>query len=273
MEPDTYVFVSYSRQDLSLVEKLTSALQQRGVRVWRDLEEIQAGASWIQEIEKGLKGASALIYVGSQHSVHSQWMNAEAEAFLTQGKPIIPIIADDAAIDSMPLRLRQYQWLDIRHGFERVVDRIVEALRGEVTIGAPVQKKTEKSKGYVFISYAEEDGDFVELLKEFMKKHGYAYWDYEESDRDYHSQLFLELEGVISEASATLSVLSEAWKRSKWTVKEYFFSEEIGIPVFLLRAKEIGPTLAIAGIPYIDFVPNQQAGFSKLDKELKRKKL
>lgn len=273
MASEKYVFLSYSRQDVSLVDKLTIALQQRGVRVWRDLEEIQAGASWMQEIAKGLKGASALIYVGSQHSAHSEWMNAEVVAFLGQGKLIIPIIADDAAVDAMPPLLRQYQWLDLRHGFERAVDRIVEALRDEVTIGAPVQKKAKQSKGYVFVSYAEEDADFVEQLKVFMKEHGYAYWDYEESDRDYHSQLFLELEGVIKEAVATLSVLSEAWKRSKWTVKEYFFSEEIGIPVFLLRAKEIGPTLAIAGIPYIDFVPDMQAGFSKLDRELKRKKL
>ena len=271
---EKYVFLSYSRQDVSLADKLTIALQQRGVRVWRDLEEIQAGASWMQEIEKGLKGASALIYVGSQHSAHSEWINAEVAAFRSQGKLIIPIIADDAAVDAMPLSLRLYHWLDLRHGFdERAVDQIVEALRDEVTIGAPVQKKAKQSKGYVFVSYAEEDADFVEQLKVFMKEHGYAYWDYEESDRDYHSQLFLELEGVIKEAVATLSVLSEAWKRSKWTVKEYFFSEEIGIPVFLLRAKEIGPTLAIAGIPYIDFVPDMRAGFSKLDRELKRKKL
>lgn len=273
MPPERYVFISYSRKDLSIVEELTKALQQKGLRVWRDLEMISPGASWMQEIEKGLKGASALIYVRSQHSAHSEFLNSEVQLFLNQGKPIIPIIIDDAAVESMPPPLRSFQWLDLRHGFYRVVDRIVEALRGEVTIGALVQRKAQQSKGYVFISYTEEDADFVEQLKLFMKERGYAYWDYSESDRDYHSQLFLELESVIKEAVATLSVLSEAWKRSKWTVKEYFFSEEVGIPVFLLRAKKIGPTLAIAGIPYIDFVPDVQNGFVKLDKELKRKNL
>ena len=78
--------------------------------------------------------------------------------------------------------------------------------------------------------------------------------------------------GVIKEAAATLSVLSEAWKRSQWALKEYFFSEETGTPVFLLKAKTLGPTLAIAGMPYIDFTSDDR-GFEKLHRELRRKRL
>lgn len=107
----------------------------------------------------------------------------------------------------------------------------------------------------------------------FLKEHGYAYWDYEESDRDYHSQFFLELESVIIEASATLSVLSESWKRSPWALKEFFFSQEVDTPVFLLKAKALGPTLAIAGMTYIDFNKDTNKGYQKLHKELKRKQL
>jgi hypothetical protein len=78
---------------------------------------------------------------------------------------------------------------------------------------------------------------------------------------------------VIKDAAATLSVLSEDWKRSTWAVKEYFFSDEVGTPVFLLKAKAIGPTLAITGIPYIDFTQSIKAGFEKLDLELNKKGL
>ena len=39
------------------------------------------------------------------------------------------------------------------------------------------------------------------------------------------------------------------------------------------KAKPLGPTLAIAGIPYIDFVDDFDAGFKKLEKELVRKGL
>lgn len=271
---DRYVFVSYSRRDAAaIVDRLTSALTDRGVRVWRDVNEIEAGESWQRAIEKGLKGASALLYVASRGSSGSDWMNEELATFHAQGKLIIPLVIDDAGHQAMPFLLQRYQWLDLRQGFDRVVDRIVEAVGGEVSIGAPVERKAQKSKGYVFLNYSEDDSDFVKELKEFLKVHGYAFWDYEDSDRDYHGQLFLELENVISNSAATLAVLSESWKRSKWTVKEYFFSEEVGIPVFLLRAKEMAPTLAVAGIPYIDFVGDSAGGFAKLDKELRRKNL
>ena len=70
-----------------------------------------------------------------------------------------------------------------------------------------------------------------------------------------------------------VSVLSPAWKKSKWTLKEYSFAEEIGVPVFLLKAKIMGPALAIAGIPFIDFVEDEHKGFQKLDRELTRKGL
>ena len=268
-----YVFISYSRQDREIVERLTTDLNQRGIRVWRDIEQIAAGLDWAAEIEKGLKRASAMLYISSGHSRTSEFMKEEAHYFLQQQGLIVPIVVDDEGADSMPIFLRTIQWIDLRDGYDLALEEIVRVLGAEHSTGAPVAPTQEKSKGYTFLSYTEEDADFVKTLKGFLKDQGYAYWDYEESNRDYHGQLFLELEGVISEAVATLSVLSEAWKRSEWTVKEYFFSEEVGTPVFLLRAKQIGPTLAIAGVPYIDFTDDAENGFQKLDRELKRKKL
>lgn len=273
MPESRYIFLSYSRLDQEVAERLTLDLNRRGIRVWRDVEQIAPGSRWAEEIEKGLTKASALLYLSSKHSRGSMWMAEEVKFFLDQRKLVLPIIVDEDGADAMPPFLQAIQWIDLAHGYDRAIERIVNVISKSIPAGPPVVPQEKKSKGYVFLSYAEEDADFVESLKLFLKKHKYAYWDYEESDRDYHGQLFLELEGVISEASATLSVLSEAWKRSKWAAKEYFFSEEIGRPVFLLRAKEMSPTLAIAGVPYIDFVANIDNGFERLHRELQRKGL
>ncbi len=48
---------------------------------------------------------------------------------------------------------------------------------------------------------------------------------------------------------------------------------EVGVPVFLLRVRNPGPTLVIAGLPYIDFTQDRPAGFKKLERELSRKGL
>lgn len=67
--------------------------------------------------------------------------------------------------------------------------------------------------------------------------------------------------------------LSPSWKVSRWTRKEYLFAEEVGTPVFLLKVKDPGPTLIIAGSHFIDFTSNTEAYFCKLAKELDQKRL
>lgn len=274
MIPSDYVFVSYSRHDGAFVDRLSADLQRAGIQLWRDIEQIAAGSRWEQAIVEGLTNATALLFVSSRHSTKSAWMQRELLYFVEKKEQrIIPLIVDDAGADELPLILRPHQWVDFRVDYDVGFRALLSALKGVVSRGSPVEPKPRQSRGYVFISYAEEDSDFVGDLRLFLRERGYAYWDYDESDRDYHSQFFRELESVIADAAATLSILSESWKGSQWTIREYFFSQEVGTPVFLLRAKELGPTLAIAGVPYIDFVKDRQRGFEKLDRELKRKNL
>lgn len=51
------------------------------------------------------------------------------------------------------------------------------------------------------------------------------------------------------------------------------FSREVGTPVFLLKVRDPGPTLAISGLTYIDFLGTSSDGFTKLDQEMQLKGL
>ena len=288
------VFVSYSRRDQDFVDRLVADLRGHGAKIWLDRESIYAGDNWQEAIESGLAQASTLLYILTPDSLKSAWMSSEVGAAFGQGKRVVPVLAKDVSTEEVPPFLAQFQWVDFRESYDAGLKRLLHGLslapiapeakrpqKAAKTTRKAAAKRAAKSpaapkrktKGYAFLSYAEPDRDFVQPLKTFLRNHGYSYWDYEESDRDYHSQLFLELEGVIREASATLCVLSESWKRSQWTVKEFFFSTEVGTPVFLLKAKELGPTLAIAGLTYIDFTRDETAAFAKLERELLRKRL
>ena len=273
MESTTNVFISYSQKDKVFVERLKSDLEIAGIRVWMDVEQIAAGSNWQKEIEHGLEQASVLLFVSSKNSIKSEWIKFEISEYRSSGRKIIPIVIDDVGAKNMPLMLATIQFADFRQDYDVAFDSLKKGLIAIVGEGEAIKARPKKTKGYVFLSFAEEDSEFLSELRRFLKDHEYAYWDYEESDRDYQAQLFLELEGIISEATATLSILSPSWKRSQWAVKEYLFSEEINTPVFLLKAKELGPTLVIAGIPYIDFTKDTQRGFEKLARELQRKGL
>ena len=268
-----YAFISYSRRDQQFVDRLSVDLQRAGVRVWRDTEQIRPGKQWQRVTGEALTDAVAFVYVSSQQSRGSGWMQHELVAFHQSGRLVIPIILDDAGEHALPSELRQYQWVDFRKSYPDALKTFLSVFPSDLKSKVPIRSTRKKSKGYLFISYAEEDSDFVEELRVFLGKRKYGYWDYAESDRNYHAQFVRELEGVIVDAAATLSKLSEAWKTSKWTIREYFFSEDVGTPVFLLRAKEMPPSLAVAGTPSIDFVADSNRGFEKLDRELKRKGL
>lgn len=268
-----HVFLSYARQDREFAQELSKKLQDVGISVWVDREQIRAGQNWQDEIEKALQNAAFVIFISSQNSIASDFVTRELSEALRKQTPIIPIVVDDEGSSKMPASLYGIQWLDFRTNYKAAFQRLMVTLPNSVRHGQAAQQQKPKSKGYVFISYAQEDTEFVIQLRNFLKDRGYGYWDYQDSDRDYHTQLANELEGIIRGSAATLSVLSPDWKESKWAAKEYVFSEAVGTPVFLLMAREMGPTLVIAGIPYIDFTRGHDTGFTKLDKELRRKGL
>lgn len=269
-----YIYISYSQKDSLFVNKLSENLVRSGVNIWFDKMEINPGENWQKKNNEGISKASILLFISSKNSLKSKWINYEIKKFVEGNGRIISIIIDDYGRNELPDFLQNYQLVDFRNLFDLSFKELLSAFSIEDVYRPQNSLEPEiKSKGYVFLSYCEEDRTFVSGLKIFLKDNKYAYWDYEESNRDYHNHLFLELEDAIINAVATLSVLSMFWKQSKWTLKEYFFSEEVGTPVFLLKAKKIDPTLAIAGIPYIDFTLDTNYGFQKLSRELKRKNL
>lgn len=273
MSKTQYAFISYSRRDEIFVNRLSQDLRFNGVEIWKDVDEILPGQNWEHAIKDALSNAVAYIYVSSKNSDSSIWMAEELRRFMSREFPVIPIIIDDEGVKNIPHSLKILQWVDFRDNYEKAFNFLLKALPKVVKHEQPVEAKTAKSKGYVFINYAEEDSNFVKDLKYFLQHRNYAYWDYEESERDYHTQLFRELEEVILNASATLSVVSPAWKESEWAPREYIFSRDSKVPVFLLLARETKPILIISGEPYIDFIKDINMGFIKLGKELQRKGL
>jgi len=218
-----YAFISYSRKDKAFVERLAHDLQMAGIDTWVDVERIKPGSNWQKEIVLGLDQASILLYVSSKHSIDSTWMEREVSEYFRELERIIPIIIDEEGARNIPPYLASIQWADFRQDYNKAFDSLKDGVISITGSGPSIESRLKKSKGYVFLSYAEEDSEFLFELRTFLEDNGYAYWDFEKSDRDYQTQISLELEGIIREATATLSILSPAWKGSMWAVKEYFF--------------------------------------------------
>jgi len=262
-----YIFIRYANRDKTFAQKLASAIRDAGFNIWQG---VQPGENWQVAMESGIANADAIILLSSKHSATSPATLRQLDIAQQNEVPVLPVVLDFPGFKNMPRVLFGIDWLDFRKDYDTTLSNLLERLPQSAQTSGIHEQGLDASRGYVFISYAEEDTQFVLKLRDFLKDRDYSYWDYQDSNRDYHGQLHLELEEVIRDASATLSVLSPDWKLSPWTAKEYLFSEQVETPVFLLHVRSMEPTLLTAGVPYIDFVEDTTLGFTKLEGELRK---
>ena len=261
------VFISYSRKDHLFASKLSKDLVDNKIKIWTDTQ-ILPGENWQKSIESNLLNSKFILFLISHESIKSTWTTYELKVAIDKGVKVIPLIIEKIDPSIIPSYIRNIQWIDFTESYSESLLKLISQLPKELKSEISIKERPPLNKGYAFISYAIEDLDFVVDLKQFLKEKGYAFWDYTESDRNYQIQFPEELEMNISNARATLSVISESWKKSNWAKKEFIFSDEVGVPVFLLKANLIGPTLLLAGMTYIDFTQSKTIGFDNLNKEL-----
>lgn len=271
------VFVSYSPPDRdapnSLVNRLLTDLREEGIKVWLAPDDVAPGKDYGTVIPEAIRNSEAVLFLMSAHLKSTPNMARELQTAREQGKLVLPVVIGRAADDTLYGFLRGMQRYDLTMHYDAALEGLLAALPDSVRQATPVPPHAPRSKGYIFISYAEEDSEFVAMLRAYLKEKGFGFWDYQVSDRNMHTQLFEELEGVLRGASALVSVLSPDWKRSRWTTREYLFAEAIDLPRFLIMIREMEPTLVTQGLPYIDFMRDLDRGFARLDAELRAKGL
>jgi hypothetical protein len=122
---DPLCFISYSRRDEEFTIRLGNRLRAEGVRVWRDRDDITAGASWDEEIDKALNGCTHVLFVASPSSIGSDNVLDELNTALGYKKIVIPILVETC---NLPFRIRRNQWVDFRGDFETGLRKLLKDL-------------------------------------------------------------------------------------------------------------------------------------------------
>lgn len=139
------VFLSHCSKDKPRVEILATALRKRGLDVWLDMWEMQAGANLAGRINQALEQSDAGLVVFSHAAAESRWVTAESRyliwAHVEEGKLLVPVTSEhDAPIPALVRPL-------LRRGIEEV-DAIEEALRGrragKPPLGSPADGRVER---------------------------------------------------------------------------------------------------------------------------------
>ena len=138
-----HLFISYSRNDRPVIEKLAVALEEAGHSVWWD-RHIRGGAAFAKDIESQLQKADAIIVAWSSDANESDWVKDEAVFARDKGK-LIPICLTDC---EAPMGFRQYQTLDFQNWKGDLAAPVLHSLFSaiaEVAGGEPPVAPAEKT--------------------------------------------------------------------------------------------------------------------------------
>lgn len=107
------VFLSYARSDgLAAATKLRGELQALGFVVWRDIEEMQGGQAWKDQLRVALRQADAVLTLLTPAAVVSKMVEWEWENALTLGKPVIGLLIQPCDVPAELQRLHYHNLSD-----------------------------------------------------------------------------------------------------------------------------------------------------------------
>ena len=96
------VFISHSREDQSLVERVERGLTFGGrVRVLTDRKMVSAGQPWRTELRRALETTDVFVVIGSPASARSDFVLQELGGAWALGKPIV-IVTPDGEVEWAP---------------------------------------------------------------------------------------------------------------------------------------------------------------------------
>lgn len=123
------VFVSYSRSDSELVDRLVERLRERGKDVWVDVEGIRDAEVFPAALRRAVEGSDGFVFVISPDSVASPFCEQEVDHAVELNKRIVPLAFRGVPDDQIPEGIRVRNWIPVGDGdLDAGVDRLVQAL-------------------------------------------------------------------------------------------------------------------------------------------------
>jgi hypothetical protein len=120
------VFISYSRLDQERVKLIADRLTSLGYSVWRD-RPLRTGQAFVDEIERELDSARAVLTVWSHNARNSTWVFAESSRALDAGK-LLQLRLDRAqpplpfdALECADMSADRAEWGQLEDALSRMV--------------------------------------------------------------------------------------------------------------------------------------------------------
>jgi WD40 repeat protein len=112
----SHIFISYSRKDLAVAEKIINALTKDDLEPWIDWKSIPKGEAFESEIQQGIEKAEIFLFLVSPDSVQSDWCKKEIAHAVKNGKRILPIVLCETDPKIIHPEISKRNWIFCRDG-------------------------------------------------------------------------------------------------------------------------------------------------------------
>ena len=199
------IFISYSRRDYAIADKIVSALNAGGFTYFRDQQGIESGSDFLQSIINAIDSCKLFLCVLSENAYSSDFVIKELEYALQRKEIIVlPVIVDNSTLPnrlrSSLERLNMVNWqfygsLNVEDIIIRDVNRALGRFEDNLSKNGKehnvqlAKNRHDGSSDYcpknidvdIFISYRRVDGrDYARNIMQALKIVGYpkVFFDY-----------------------------------------------------------------------------------------------
>jgi WD40 repeat protein len=130
----TRVFISYSRKDLDVADRLVVELEAQNFEAYLDKHDILPGEPWHERLHALIESADNVIFLVSPASVASTMCDWEVNEAERLSKRLFPVVVRDVPDDQVPGRLKRLNYVFLRDGDDRPVGlgKLGDALRTDI---------------------------------------------------------------------------------------------------------------------------------------------
>ena len=124
------IFISYSRREAAIADTFVDALASRGFDVKIDRRHLEFGEKWQSELAEFIRLSDTVLWLVSDASIKSQWVNWELDEVARRNKRLVPVMVCDTPRDKLPRQLGEIHILPIEGLFDlgRDLDTLVRVL-------------------------------------------------------------------------------------------------------------------------------------------------
>jgi len=127
---DLRVFISYSHANLEIAKRIAAALEDNGIDVLIDLEDIGGAVEWKPELADMIRRSDKVVWLVSKPSIDSPWCKMEIDLQKDLEKALVPIKVGEIPDEDVPEDLAKLQMQSFLPpvDFDTEIKRLVQTL-------------------------------------------------------------------------------------------------------------------------------------------------